>query len=96
MAMCRVYHTNKGDFVRLCYRFGHRKGLKIPFKGEPPIGPSGHYTGLSQRASSGKRLPPRRCAICGGPVSRHDTICELCRRQKGEGEGDSTREGLSQ
>ena len=52
--MCRVYGGKKTPaYVRLCYRFGHRRGEKIYFDGEPPIGSNGHYnSGLTGQRES--------------------------------------------
>jgi len=29
--MCRIYRSKDGDYVRLCYRHGARKGEHVPF-----------------------------------------------------------------
>lgn len=29
--MCRIYHAKTGDYVRLCYRHGARRGERISF-----------------------------------------------------------------
>ena len=78
--MCRVYETAQGPYTRLCYRTG-RRGQRLPGR---RVGPGGHVAPQprSRKPSAKRRRPalaPRRCALCRGPVSRHDAVCSLCR-----------------
>lgn len=52
--MCRVYSKHGQQYIRCCYRCAQGlRGQHIPFTGEPPLSPTGHY---SVRAS-GRPLP---------------------------------------
>lgn len=88
--MCRVYKDKNGNYVRLCYRFGPRRGERVYFVGDPPLGPSGHYAGPREGSVPRERKfrERRRCAVCGSPVvSRHDSVCSLCKEFERRGEG---------
>ena len=80
--MCRVYTKGNRQYVRLCYQKAGRRGEKIWFTGEPPIGPSGHY---SVRGESRSTQPNRRsiaarkyCALCGVRCGPDEVICGRC------------------
>lgn len=80
--MCRVYKSKVGNYIRLCYRFGPRRGEKVYFTGAPPLGPSGHYVDPLKRPGGKRerRREVRRCPLCGTPaVSRHETLCSSCK-----------------
>lgn len=79
--MCRVYETLDGPYTRLCYRTG-RRGERLTGR---LVEPGGHYRTLYARTRNRGSRPaakPRRCTTCNGPVSRHDTVCSLCRQNR--------------
>lgn len=43
--MCRIYLKHGQQYIRCCYRCGDLRGQHIPFTGEPPLSPGGHYNG---------------------------------------------------
>lgn len=79
--MCRAYTSKRGSYVRLCYIFGNARGARIPFTGEPPIGPTGHYTGVRPYREVRGKKERRRCLRCRRPVSRHEATCEACKKE---------------
>lgn len=85
--MCRVYSGKDGSYIRLCYRFGTRKGERVYYEGDPPLSPTGHYCGLrgtSKFQCQNGSKQKRRCQRCGSPlVSKHDLICQACKVELG-------------
>lgn len=56
--MCRIYKKAGRSYVRLCYRFGARRGEKVYFEGPSPLANSRHY-----RASKAKQSRAGRCHL---------------------------------
>ena len=94
--MCRLYKTKKGDYVRLCYYHGDRRGEKIPFFSLPmdvgtallehriihvPKEKKKGYTFTKPH----KKSDPIRCKRCNAPLNRANYligICCLCQERK--------------
>jgi hypothetical protein len=91
--MCRLYKTKKGDYVRLCYYHGKRRGERIPFFDLPKdIGddfisrrifhiPRTKATLKVIKPSYNKALmkkEPVRCRKCGAPMNRSNYAIGIC------------------
>lgn len=67
--MCRVYSKQGHKYIRCCYRCGDLRGQHIPFTGEPPLSPTGHYSvrasGCPLPQPGGRYRPVRQAqALC--------------------------------
>lgn len=68
--MCRVYSKQGQKYIRCCYRCAQGlRGQHIPFDGEPPLSPTGHY---SVRASG---RPPLRPGSSYQPAPAEQALC---------------------
>jgi hypothetical protein len=90
--MCRLYKSKNGDYVRLCYYHGNRRGERIRFVDLPMdigdkflAGQIVHVpkSGTSRRPVKGRadKSSLRRCAKCGSPLNRANYeigVCYLC------------------
>jgi hypothetical protein len=96
--MCRIYRSKDGDYVRLCYRHGARRGERIPFFSLPPDVSTDLLEGKiihvpkerkpkaakSYNKSLWKRQIPR-CRKCKAPLNRANYqigICYVCQEGK--------------